>query len=313
MKFPFPAEMQSALTEPAQRLARFAALVNAAKALGDKDLTQEDCEQIFPLYEPATKEVDLVVRGTRNARHPIPTEKAREFLASVFLYLIDPLTKMKRYVFMPFDQGDQELESWGKAWAGISNEKKGFEYHQFSPYKKPFANAPLLSQIYIIAHGSAGSKTVATSGGLQLGFDTLAYRMKQSGLVPQFWGKIKVYACSAGKEGPGNAKAFTELFATCMRSNYQFKHCQYFGYQTNLRTPLTFATAGKYTHTTEVADKARVLLLQKLTQKYGATLAGFHSLPPAEQVAEWGRALAQCQRECIQANEQKPSAVRKQF
>jgi hypothetical protein len=332
MFFLFPRHLERSLMDAQRQLATLTALVRATFALQGRPLTTADCKNVKPLYDAAKEAVQranlrsvlpsaTTAGGTtlqaRN-RKPINKEGCDAFLSIVYATFVAPLIAMKRYVFVPFD-GHSEIDDWAQAWvSGAHGEKKGIESHKFEQGKKPFANIPLLSQIYILGHSKPGQQALGTSenlDGTRMNFRIVADRLALSGLDTQFWGKIKVYACSSGTAA-GPDKSFAERFANYMRKDKKYTNCEYFGYNAVMRTPESFdLLGGKYTGTTErdeqqvIQDKAKAR--QQATEKH--TMSAWLVMSDREQDAEIEPFYKETVREWMKANEQKASAVRERF
>jgi hypothetical protein len=248
-----------------QRLQNVATLVNTVKPLGIKKLNYQDCKEVARLYVAAQNELEMVDRRIRNSRDPVNTDGCWVFMACVHGSFVEPYQAAKRYIYIPFDwETNRELKEWAKQWQAYYGAKqKNFEVIEYSVTGRPFKDIPLLSQIYILGHSSAGSDTLSPQQYTQnprhrVWYSMLAKRIQDSGLLTEFWGKIKVYACSGGADS-ATGLAFTAKFADAMRAK-NYVNCEYFGYTLPLAAPVTFEMfEGKLTSTLDLEDNKKLV------------------------------------------------------
>ena len=260
------------------RLSRVATLVKRVKSIGPKRLTYQDCKEVTPLYVAAQNELEMVDRRSLEAmrtyslrrgatpRLAFKTDGCWVLMACVHDTFVEPYQAAKRYIFIPFDyQNNKELKDWAKDWQAYYNKakQKNFEIIEYSSTGKPFTDIPLLSQIYILGHSSAGSDTISAAPGkfaYKILCTGLADRMR--GLSTEFWGKIKVYACSGGAES-ATSQAFADKFAKAMRDK-GYVNCEYFGYTVPLAAPSTFDLfEGRLTSTLDLDDKNQLVQMAR--------------------------------------------------
>ena len=200
--------------------------------------------------------------------------------------------------------------------------RSGFETIEHSLTGRPLKDIPLLSQIYILGHSSAGSDMLSPQVNTTNRLDTVHYnmlakRMRDAGLSTEFWGRIKVYACKGGADS-ATGQAFTAKFADVMRTRWNYVNCEYFGYTVELAAPTTFELLeGRLTSALEVSDQERLVEMARGSETIKAKLfsPGFKA-----QMAQY--TSQEAKREFLKhwlirwlqmEKEKKPSSVRQQF
>jgi hypothetical protein len=283
MNFSYPDYLESdpkyGFTEARKRMTSVGALDTKVKSLGGKQLKSQDCKDVLPLFTAAKSELDMLewrIRESRNRYNKSSRARPREawstygctlFLGEVYVAFVEPYLTAKRYIYIPF-QYPKELPQWATEWQeyysekklGVGEERKSYEVIVYSSTKRQLQGIPLLSQIYIFGHSSAGSQSLTaeastTNPNDKVQWGQLARQMEVSGLSKEFWGKIKVWACQGGAAS-GTNPAFTQRFADRMRG-LGYNNCEYFGYTSNLAAPSTFAfLGGRYTSDVNVKDES---------------------------------------------------------
>jgi hypothetical protein len=282
MYFSYPSFLESTpelgFADAVGRLGSVATLVNRVKRTGIDRLTYQDCKEVVPLYVAAQNELERVDETKSRAQayrvqprirwdSQVKTDGCWVLMSCVHATFVEPYRAAKRYIYIPFNSNTAELMGWAKKWQAYYQAKqKRFEIICGSD---SFAKIPLLSQIYILGHGSAGSDTIFPQQREMnklnhVSFDVLANKMELAKLSKEFWGKIKVYACQGGadlvEEDLVKKQSFTTKFAKSMRERKGYVNCEYFGYTVSLAAPVTFEPfEGRLTSTLDLGDEKQLV------------------------------------------------------
>lgn len=144
-------------------------------------------------------------------------------------------------LFVPWTSGSDQEDS-AKQWVKFGNKHKSKnargESREFKRviYKMNTVSENLkrmqTGQLYVMGHGAAGYGSIHDVDGdnaVPLSALTVAERLIEMGLQPEFAGEIKCYSCHSAARSSWSAPSFAEMFAAEMR-NKGYRHCQYFGY-----------------------------------------------------------------------------------
>lgn len=341
-----------------EQLTSVAALDTKVRSLGQKQLNSGDCEAVSDLFRAADSQLIPYESGNVADAEPDDFLYCRMFLDAVNDAFVKPYVDAKRYIYIPFDPGEsadmqaatEELLEWAAIWHSYSRKKYGgrrnYEVIVWSSREKRLENIPPLSRIYIYGHTSPGSDTLSPCPGapanLRVSFQKLTSQMLESGLSKEFWGRIKVWACSSAATSrtgrpdaaitPGDffsfstgrtvVYAFADKFAEAMRG-VGYENCQYFGYLLDLAAPKAFELlGGRFANAMELDIKDDHSLLAALqavqdrlysdSQFRAKFTAKFEKVADIASLSEEERGILA--NRVIRLNLfKKPSSVRKEF
>lgn len=215
---------------------RLSELLRWLDALPDDTVRNQTlCEGARPLYEAAASEFAAV----RTVKLRLPESfrilgRVEFALTWMQARLIDPLTEMKRYAFVPFRQPSPDCDDYARGLVDFYGDKKKYVAltSAMNLHEGELKSIPLLSQIYVIGHCGPGSAELTSGSGEKQSAAAVANRFKKLGIPSNYWGRIKVFGCSSGKAGPGGADSFAMVFGGFIKK--QYPHCEVFGYTVNL-------------------------------------------------------------------------------
>lgn len=143
---------------------------------------------------------------------------------------------MNRVLYIPYTYAEgRELRLMAQSFK--SNSKHRFVIMHHKSGLNILGSLGPADSVYVLCHyaESVRSAIATLAGDSPMFSDELAKRIEADGLKPTFGGKVKLFACEAGK----GDNSFAKEWANYMRNTKHYNSCQFYGYSMDVAGPAT--------------------------------------------------------------------------